>query len=159
MPHFRHTLIAVGLTFACAAHAQSPGEPFAYAYTAAENDDELELHVWEGEDPAVGLSGDARVDYFTIEPISIRLRPGERYDLRGLRISAHSLHGEPFASAPLRLSLEAPAGLIELEAFAEDGRSLLAMRRGIGRLWIESVFPRGTGMGEIYRLPVVIIVE
>jgi hypothetical protein len=159
MDFMRYLIIAAGLaTFS--ADAQVGGTPFGYTYSLEANAPEPELHVWENDGPSLGMGfSGARVDYFTVEPVAIRLRAGERYSLRGLRILARDLDGEIFAGAPLKLSLEAPAGLVDLPALASDAATLVALRPGIGRLWIESLLPRGTGTGELYRLPVVIIVR
>ncbi|HEX9877572.1 MAG TPA: hypothetical protein VGC50_13045 [Gammaproteobacteria bacterium] len=154
----RYLIIAAGLA-AFGADAQ-PAAPFGYAYTMEQTARELELHVWEDDGPSLGFGfAGARVDYFTVEPVALRLYPGERYSLRRLRILARDLHGEVFAGAPLKLWLEAPEGLIDLSTFASEEPTLVALRPGIGRLWIESLLPRGTGTGELYRLPVVIIVR
>jgi hypothetical protein len=99
-----------------------------------------------------------RVDYFTVVPATIELRAGESFDLHLLAIETHGLDGGPVGGAPLKLELEAPDGLLDL-ALATTNAQLAARAPGIARLWVESYLPRGTGTGEHYRLPVVVLVR
>lgn len=130
--------------------------PLALAHTPEEGTTRLEVEAWQEEGPALGGTVGWRVDYFTVMPAPIRLNVGDTFDLTQLRIEAYGLNGNVVGAAPLKLELEAPDGLIDL-ALATENHELVALRPGIGRLWIESYLPRGTGSGERYRLPVVIL--
>ena len=130
----------------------------AVAYAPSDGTQRLQVDAWEEDGPATGSLMGARVDYFTVEPATIELFSGASFELDELTILAHGLNGELVGGAPLKLTLEAPEGLIDIALAVQDQR-LLAMQRGIGRLWIESLLLRGTGTGERYRLPVVIIVR
>jgi hypothetical protein len=130
----------------------------AVAYAADEGMQRLRVEAWEEAGPAMGNLVGARVDYFTVEPATIELLSGTSFELNELAIFTHGLHGGLVGGAPLKLTLEAPEGLVDIALALQDQR-LLATQRGIGRLWIESLLPRGTGTGERYRLPVVIIVR
>ena len=100
----------------------------------------------------------ARIDYFLVEPATIVLENGGRFELEDLQITAFGLDGDVLARAPLKLSLEAPDGMLSLDLAVGD-QSLFALGPGIARLWIDALLPRGTGTGEHYRLPVVILVR
>jgi hypothetical protein len=172
----RLTLIAAGWIAACAVSAQPlqlpqtpPGatvpEPpaavstdIALAYTTDDGSGELRLESWDAAGPTLGGAIGSRVDYFTIEPAVLELAVGASFPLGDLRLIAHGLNGGEIGDAPLKLTLEAPESLVDV-AVARDSQRLLATRAGIGRLWIESLLPRGTGTGEHFVLPVVIIVR
>ena len=130
----------------------------ALAYTGEEADARLQLEEWDPAGPAMGEMLGARIDYFVVAPATIVLENGERFALEDLRITAFGLHGDVLAGAPLKLSLEAPQGMLSPD-LALESHSLFALGRGIARLWIEALLPRGTGTGEHYRLPVVIVVR
>lgn len=140
------------------APAPIPVTPVALIYTASDAAAGPRIEPWTEERPATGGLVGARVDYFTVEPAPIRLAVGETFDFRALDVAAHGLDGEPVAGAPLRVELEAPGDVVDVTLAAEAQR-LRALRPGVGRLWIESVLPRGTGTGERFRLPVVILVR
>ena len=130
----------------------------AVAYVPDAGMQRLQVEAWPEDGPAMGGLIGARVDYFTVEPAVIELTAGASFELANLAIFAHGLNGALVSGAPLKLTLEAYDGLIDVE-LARDTQRLLATQAGIGRLWIESLLPRGTGTGEHYRLPVVIIVR
>ncbi|HSG63872.1 MAG TPA: hypothetical protein VLD39_02685 [Gammaproteobacteria bacterium] len=132
--------------------------PIAIVYTPEEGGGRLQVEDWDEADPSlVGMAG-ARVDYFLVVPATIELRAGESFDLRTLVIQTHGLNGGAVGGAPLKLELEAPDGMLDL-ALARTNAQLAARAPGIARLWVESYLPRGTGTGEHYRLPVVVIVD
>lgn len=156
------------------AHAQLPTRPttplpattvaeivvtdIALAYSLEEGASGLDIESWTESGAAIGDTLGARVDYFTVVPETIALGVGGRLDLASLQITTHGLNGNPVPRAPFKLTLEVPAGMLDIDlAVAEH--ELSAIRPGIGRLWIESLLPRGTGTGERYRLPVVIRVR
>ena len=136
----------------------APLTDIALAYTPDEGATALTVEAWDAGGATLGDTLGARVDYFLVEPASIRLTVGGRFDLATLDIVVHGLNGNDVPRAPLKLSLEAFDGLVDLE-LARNEQILLAAAPGIGRLWIESLLPRGTGTGERYRLPVVIVVR
>jgi hypothetical protein len=158
----RLTLIAgwalAGLALGGSAAAQIELVPIALAYSPREGQAEIEIEPWSEGGPSLGGTSAGRVDYFTVEPATIELEVGASFELADLEITAHGLSGNPVWHAPLQVELEAPPELLSL-ADALESQRLLAIQPGIGRLWLESVLPRGTGTGERYRLPVVIIVR
>lgn len=128
------------------------------AYPGNDPRDGLELQPWVEGGVAVGETLGERLDYFTVVPATIQRGVGGRLNLASIQITTHGLNGEPVTRAPLKLSIEAPAGMLDIESAVAD-HTLVALRPGIGRLWIESLLPRGTGTGERYRLPVPIVVR
>jgi len=130
----------------------------ALVYSPAEGETGIVVEPWDASGPTVGGGLGARVDYFTVEPAAITLAVGQNFSLGDFSITAHGLNGNTVERAPLKVSLEAFEGLIDIDLALADQR-LLATQRGIGRLWIESLLPRGTGTGEHYRLPIVIVVR
>jgi hypothetical protein len=170
----RRFILVAGLLVAASAAAQplalpDPAPPpaplpapivtdIALVYTAEEGRTQIAVEPWDEAGPTLGDTLGARVDYFSVSPATIALNLGDSFPLSSLQLIAHGLNGGPVAGAPHKLSIEAPAGLIDIELALQD-RRLLATQPGIGRLWIESLLPRGTGSGERYRLPVVIIVR
>jgi hypothetical protein len=128
------------------------------AYTASDPRDDLDIQPWVEGGVAVGDTLGERVDYFTVVPSTIQRSVGGRLNLASIRITTHGLDGDPVTRAPLKLSIEAPAGMLDIESAISD-HALIALRPGIGRLWIESLLPRGTGTGERYRLPVPIVIR
>ncbi|NNC64479.1 MAG: hypothetical protein HKN84_06815 [Gammaproteobacteria bacterium] len=130
----------------------------ALAYTGEEEGMQVQIEAWDPAGPTMGGMLGARIDYFLVEPAPIVLENGERFELDDLRITAFGLDGDVLAGAPLKLSLEAPEGMLSLD-LAVESRSLFALGPGIARLWVDALLPRGTGTGEHYRLPVVILVH
>lgn len=130
----------------------------ALAYTGDEDDTPLQIEDWDPAGPTMGGMLGSRIDYFLVEPAPIVLQSGERFELEDLQITAFGLDGDVLAGAPLKLSLEAPEGMLSPD-IAVESHSLFALGPGIARLWIDALLPRGTGTGEHYRLPVVIIVR
>lgn len=171
----RRMLVIAGFGVVAAAAAQvtqlplsAPGQsaplalsttttPIAIAYTAEEGSRQLRLESWSEAGPALGGMAGWRVDYFTVEPATVVLRVGENLDLNALTIDAHGLNGNLVGGAPLEISLEAPEGMFDL-ALATTNQQIVARAPGVARLWIAAALPRGTGTGEHYRLPVVILV-
>lgn len=130
----------------------------AIAYAPEDPRDGLEIEPWPEGGVAVGDTLGARVDYFTVVPDTIQLGVGGRLQLAAIQIATHGLDGDAVPRAPLTMSLEAPEGMLDID-LAVTEQALIALRPGIGRLWIESQLPRGTGTGEHYRLPVPIVVR
>jgi hypothetical protein len=137
---------------------QFPVTDIAQAYTGPATSNRVTVEPWDESGPTLGDNLGTRVDYFTVTPAPIMLTSGQSFELSELVVTAYGLNGSVVESAPLKLSLEAPPDVVSLERAVETQR-LLAIRRGIGRLWIESQLLRGTGTGERYRLPVVILVK
>ena len=130
----------------------------ALAYTGDADGTELEIEAWDPAGPTMGEMLGARIDYFLVEPATIVLENGGRFELEDLQITAFGLDGDVLAGAPLKLSLEAPDGMLSPD-LAVGNQSLFALGPGIARLWIDALLPRGTGTGEHYRLPVVVLVR
>lgn len=130
----------------------------ALVYTDAEEDQPLRVEAWDPAGPAMGELLGTRIDYFLVEPATISLANGGRFALANLRITAYGLDGDVLGGAPLKLSLEAPDGMLSLD-LALNSQSLFALGPGIARLWVDALLPRGTGTGEHYRLPVVVLVR
>jgi len=131
----------------------------ALAYTADEERMPAQIEAWDPAGPTMGeMLGPRRIDYFLVEPATIRLANGGRFELEDLRITAFGLDGEVLSGAPLKLSLEAPAGMLSPD-LALESQTLFALGPGVARLWIDALLPRGTGTGEHYRLPIVIVVR
>lgn len=130
----------------------------ALAYTGDDQGSQLRVEAWDPAGPTMGGMLGSRIDYFLVEPAPIVLGNGERFELEDLQIRAFGLDGDVLAGAPLKLSLEAPEGMLSPD-LALESQSLFALGPGIARLWIEALLPRGTGTGEHYRLPVVILVR
>jgi hypothetical protein len=128
------------------------------AYPASNPRDGLEIQPWVEGGVAVGETLGERLDYFTVVPTTIQRGVGGRLNFTSIQVTTHGLNGDPVPRAPLKLSIEAPAGMLDIESAVAD-HTLVALRPGIGRLWIESLLPRGTGTGERYRLPVPIVVR
>lgn len=128
------------------------------AYPASNPRDGVDIQPWVEGGVAVGETLGERLDYFTVVPTTIQLGVGGRLNLATIQITTHGLDGDPVPRAPLKLSIEAPAGMLDIESAVSD-HTLVALRPGIGRLWIESLLPRGTGTGERYRLPVPIVIR
>jgi hypothetical protein len=179
MDFLRTVFVLTAMAFAAPLYAQLPqpaqpqplqqptpyGPPpititdIALAYTGEEEGTQLRIEAWDPAGPTMGeMLGPRRIDYFLVEPAPIVLENGERFELEDLRITAFGLNGDVLAGAPLKLSLEAPEGMLSLD-LALDSQSLFALGPGIARLWIDALLPRGTGTGEHYRLPVVILVR
>ncbi len=130
----------------------------ALAYTGDDDDRRPQVEAWDPAGPTMGEMLGSRIDYFLVEPAPIVLENGERFELEDLQITAFGLDGDVLAGAPLKLSLEAPEGMLSTD-IAVESHSLFALGPGIARLWVDALLPRGTGTGEHYRLPVVIIVR
>ncbi len=128
------------------------------AYAASDPRDGLDIQPWVEGGVAVGDTLGERLDYFTVVPTTIERGVGGRLSFASIQITTHGLDGDPVPRAPLKLSIEAPAGMLDIESAVSD-HTLVALSPGIGRLWIESLLPRGTGTGERYRLPVPIVIR
>jgi len=130
----------------------------ALAYTGDDAGRPLQIEDWDPAGPAMGGMLGTRLDYFLVEPATIVLENGGRFELEDLRITAYGLNGDVLGGAPLKLSLEAPEGMLSPD-LALESQSLFALGPGIARLWVDALLPRGTGTGEHYRLPVVVLVR
>ena len=166
-----HRLPAIVLiAFAGDAAAQLPAAPAANAVVvtdiaiayAPDNPNvaagSFDIEPWTQDGVAIGDTLGARIDYFTVVPERIQLRVGGRLNLVQLRVATHGLNGEPVPRAPFKISIEAPAGLLDVDSATRE-QVLLAVRPGVGRLWIESLLPRGTATGERYRVPIPILIR
>jgi hypothetical protein len=127
------------------------------AYSLREGETALEVMPREGTGPALGDTLGQRVNRLQLEPIAIRLELGESYSLRDLAVLAYGRNNVLMEHVPLVLELEGPEGLMDLSTFHEDGHTIRAAGRGIGRLWVTSLVP--PVRGEHYAAPVVIVVR
>ena len=110
-----------------------------------------------GGQPALGGTLGMRVIRLEIEPTAVELMVGESFDLGDLTVRAYGAAGEVVERAPLRLEIEGPQGFIDMTAFERDGRTLTALARGVGRIWVTSLLP--ARLGEPFTLPVVLYVR
>lgn len=129
--------------------------PLGDAFSVRENQTAIELTL--GEQPALGETLGVRVNRLTVEPAIVELTIGESFRLDQLVVRAYGTTGELVEHAPLRLELEAPEGLIDLDGFEADGRTLDTLTHGIGRLWVISILP--ALLTEPFAMPVVLIVQ
>jgi len=146
----------INLPLARPTPARITREVIADAYSLRDGETELDVGTREGTGPALGQTLGVRVNRLAIVPVTIPLAVGESYSLRELSVLAYGRDGVLVERAPLRIELEGPEGFIDLAVFGEDGHTLHAAARGIGRLWVVSLLP--AVRGQNFSLPVVVIV-
>jgi len=110
-----------------------------------------------GQLPTIGETLGMRVNRLEVESPVLRLTVGEPFNLDQLVVSAYSITGELIERAPLKIEIEGPEGLVNIEALKQDGKNLHPITPGIGRLWLESMLP--SSKSEPFSLPVVLIVR
>ena len=121
------------------------------------NNNQAGIEFTYGQLPAIGETLGMRVNRLEIEPPVLRLTVGESFNLDQLVVRAYGITGELIERVPLRIEIEGPEGLVNIEALERDGKNLSAIAPGIGRLWLESMLP--SSRSEPFSLPIVLIVR
>lgn len=129
--------------------------PLTDAFSSRSEDGIIEL-TFGGQTSLGGTLG-MRVSRLETAPASVGLTVGESLALDDLTVRAFDEDGELVERAPLRLEIEGPEGFVDMTAFDEDKRTLAAVARGIGRIWITSLLP--TRQDEPYSIPVVLVIR
>ena len=129
--------------------------PLTDAFSSRSEDGAIELTF--GGQTSLGGSLGVRVSRLETAPPVVELTVGESLALDDLTIRAYDADGELVERAPLRLEIEGPEGFVDMTAFDEDKRTLAAVARGIGRIWVTSLLP--TRQDEPYSIPVVLVIR
>ena len=129
--------------------------PLTDAFSSRSEDGAIEL-TFGGQTSLGGTLG-MRVSRLETAPAVVGLTVGESLALDDLTVRAFDEDGELVERAPLRLEVEGPEGFVDMTAFEQDKRTLAAVARGIGRIWITSLLP--TRQDEPYSIPVVLVIR
>lgn len=129
--------------------------PLTDAFSSGTENSAIEL-TFGGQTSLGGTLG-VRVGRLETMPAVVELAVGESFPLDDLTVRAFDADGEPVARAPLRLEIEGPEGFVNMEAFEQDNRTLSALARGIGRIWVTSLLP--ALQNEPFSIPVVLAVH
>lgn len=129
--------------------------PLTDAFSSRTETSAIEL-TFGGQTSLGGTLG-VRVSRLETMPAVVELAVGESFPLDDLTVRAFDTDGEPVARAPLRLEIEGPEGFVNMEAFEQDNRTLSALARGIGRIWVTSLLP--AQQNEPFSIPVVLAVR
>lgn len=129
--------------------------PLTDAFSSRRENSAIEL-TFGGQTSLGGTLG-VRVSRLETMPGVVELAVGESLVLDDLTVRAFDADGEPVARAPLRLEIEGPEGFVDMAAFEQDRRTLPAVARGIGRIWITSLLP--TRQDEPFSIPVVLVIR
>ncbi len=125
------------------------------AFSSRNEDGAIEL-TFGGQTSLGGTLG-MRVSRLETAPAVVGLTVGEALALDDLTVRAFDEDGELVERAPLRLEIEGPEGFVDMTAFEQDKRTLAALARGIGRIWVTSLLP--TRQDEPYSIPVVLVIR
>ena len=110
--------------------------------------------------PRAPFSVAQRVSWLELSPSIIRLSVGDTYDLRQVKIVAHSRAGLILTGVPLNVGIEGRLDLlVPGNANTQDNLmiELKAARAGLARLWIQSTAPNSNG--ERPRQSIVLLIE
>ena len=129
--------------------------PLTDAFSSRTENSAIEL-TFGGQTSLGGTLG-VRVSRLETMPATVELTVGESLELDDLTVRAFDADGELVARAPLRLEIEGPEGFVDMAAFEQDRRTLSAVARGIGRIWVTSLLP--TRQDEPFSIPVVLAVR
>ena len=129
--------------------------PLTDAFSSRRENSAIEL-TFGGQTSLGGTLG-VRVSRLETMPAVIELAVGESLTLDDLTVRALDADGELVERAPLRLEIEGPEGFVDMAAFEQDKRTLSAVARGIGRIWVTSLLP--TQQDEPFSIPVVLAVR
>ena len=129
--------------------------PLTDAFSSRREDGPIEL-TFGGQTSLGGTLG-IRVSRLETTPALVELTVGESLDLDDLTIQAFDADGELVQRAPLRLEIEGPEGFVDMTAFERDKRTLAAVARGIGRIWVTSLLP--TRQNEPFSIAVVLVIR
>ena len=129
--------------------------PLTDAFSSRTEDSAIEL-TFGGQTSLGGTLG-VRVSRLETAPAVVELAVGESLALDDLTVRAFDTDGELVARTPLRLEFEGPEGFVDMTAFEQDKRTLSAVARGIGRIWVTSLLP--ASQNEPFSIPVVLAVH
>ena len=129
--------------------------PLTDAFSSRTENGAIEL-TFGGQTSLGGTLG-VRVSRLETVPAVVELTVGESLALDDLTVRTYDADGEPVARAPLRLEIEGPEGFVDMAAFEQDKRTLSAVARGIGRIWVTSLLP--ARQDEPFSIPVVLAVR
>lgn len=129
--------------------------PLTDAFSSRTENSAIEL-TFGGQTSLGGTLG-VRVSRLETMPAVVELAVGESLALDDLTIRAFDADGELVERAPLRLEIEGPEGFVDMAAFEQDTRTLSAVTRGIGRIWVTSLLP--TQQDEPFSIPVVLVIR
>lgn len=125
------------------------------AFSSRRENGSIEL-TFGGQTSLGGTLG-VRVSRLETMPAVVELAVGESLALDDLTVRAFDADGELVERAPLRLEIEGPEGFVDMAAFEQDGRTLSAVARGIGRIWVTSLLP--TRQDEPFSIPVILVIR
>lgn len=129
--------------------------PLTDAFSSRTESGAIEL-TFGGQTSLGGTLG-VRVSRLETMPTVVELAVGESFALDDLAVRAFDADGELVERAPLRLEIEGPEGFVDMAAFEQDTRTLSAVTRGIGRIWVTSLLP--TRQDEPFSIPIVLAVR
>lgn len=129
--------------------------PLTDAFSSRTENGAIEL-TFGGQTSLGGTLG-VRVSRLETMPAVVELAVGESLALDDLAVRAFDANGELIERAPLRLEIEGPEGFVDTAAFEQDKRTLSAVARGIGRIWVTSLLP--ARQNEPFSIPVVLAVR
>ena len=129
--------------------------PLTGAFSSRNENGAIEL-TFGGQTSLGGTLG-VRVSRLEAAPAIIDLRVGESIALDDLTVRAYDGDSELVERAPLRLEIEGPEGFVDMAIFEQDKRTLAAVARGIGRIWVTSLLP--TRQDEPFSIPVILAVR
>ena len=129
--------------------------PLTDAFSSRTENGAIEL-TFGGQTSLGGTLG-VRISRLETMPAVVDLAVGESLALDDLTVRAFDADGEPVARAPLRLEIEGPEGFVDMAAFEQDTRTLSAVARGVGRIWVTSLLP--ARQDEPFSIPVVLAVR
>ena len=129
--------------------------PLTDAFSSRTENGAIEL-TFGGQTSLGGTLG-VRVSRLETTPAVVELAVGESLALDDLTVRTYDADGEPVERAPLRLEIEGPEGFVDMTAFEQDKRTLPAVARGIGRIWVTSLLP--TRQDEPFSIPVVLVIR
>ena len=129
--------------------------PLTDAFSSRTESGAIEL-TFGGQTSLGGTLG-VRVSRLETTPAVVELAVGESLALDDLTVRAFDPDGELVERAPLRLEIEGPEGFVDMAAFERDSRTLSAVTRGIGRIWVTSLLP--ARQDEPFSIPVVLVIR
>ena len=129
--------------------------PLTDAFSSRSEDGAIEL-TFGGQTSLGGTLG-MRVIRLEPAPATVELKVGDSLALEDLTVRAYDADGELVERAPLRLEIEGPEGFVDMAAFARERRTLEAVTRGIGRIWVTSLLP--TRQDEPFAIPVLLVIR
>ena len=129
--------------------------PLTDAFSSRTENGAIEL-TFGGQTSLGGTLG-LRVSRLETMPAVVELAVGESLALDDLTVRAYDGDGELVERAPLRLEIEGPEGFVDMAAFEQDKRTLAAITRGIGRIWVTPLLP--TRQDEPFSIPLVLAIR